>query len=104
MDQMYRQEPIGAAVQIIGELVALRDELKSTAEGFAVLDFAQGRIATDLPTETARNIVEVLRGDEQHRQRTYLNDLVLYWLENYRRAYSHIIMRVLEDGSDPLTA
>ncbi len=104
MERMHKHEPVRAAQQIIGEFLTLRDELKSTAEGFAVLDFAQGRVATELPAETAQNIVEVLRGEQPHRQRTYLNDLVLYWLENYRRAYSHIIMRVLEDGAGPMPA
>lgn len=104
MAQMHEHEPVRAAQQIIGELVVLRDHLKTTAEGFAVLDFAQGRVATELPTDTARDIVEVLRGTEPAGARAYLNDLVMYWLENYRRAYSHIIMRVLEDGADPLTA
>jgi hypothetical protein len=102
MDQMHGHEPLSAAARIIGELVALRAEIRSTAEGFAVLDFAQGRVATELPADTARDLVAVLRGEESDRQRTYLNDLVLLWLESYRRAYSQMIMRVLEDDADAL--
>jgi hypothetical protein len=101
---MYKREPVRAAQQIISDFVDLRDKLKSTAEGFAILDFAQGYVATDLPADTARDIVEVIRGEESQRPRGYQNDLVLFWLENYRRAYSHMIMRVLEDGADPTTA
>jgi hypothetical protein len=50
---MHQHEPVRAAQRIIGELVELRDEIKSTAEGFAILDFVQGHVATDLPASTA---------------------------------------------------
>ncbi len=95
-------EPMRAAQQIIGDLVELRNRLKATAEGFAILDFAQGYVATDLPTGTARDIVAVVRGDDSAAS-TYHGDLIMFWLENYRRAYSNMIMRVLEDGADQLT-
>jgi hypothetical protein len=101
---MHQHEPVRAAQRIIGELVELRDEIKSTAEGFAILDFVQGHVATDLPASTARDIVDVIRADQPPRHPGHRNDLVLYWLENYRRAYSHMIMRVLEDGADSMTA
>ena len=102
--KMYEHEPVLAAQRIIGDLVELRDKIKSTAEGFAILDFVQGHVATDLPSATACDIVEVMRGDQSQRPSGYPHDLVLFWLENYRRAYSHMIMRVLEDGADPMTA
>jgi hypothetical protein len=97
---MYEHEPIRAAQRIITELVELREAIKVTAEGFAVLDFVQGHVATDLPAATARDIVEVIRGESSERPSGYPHDLVLFWLENYRRAYSQMVMRVLEDGAD----
>jgi hypothetical protein len=63
----------------------------------------QGYVATDLPAATAHDIVQVIRDDRKMQPTGYPNDLVLLWLENYRRAYSHMIMRVLEDGVDPTT-
>jgi hypothetical protein len=102
--QKQEQEPVRAAQRIIGEFVELREKIKSSAEGFAVLDFVQGHVATDLPAATARDIVEVIRGEQSQRPSGYPHDLVLFWLESYRRAYSHMIMRVLEDGADPTTA
>lgn len=97
-------EPVWAAQRIIGDLLELRDRIRSTAEGFAVLDFVQGRVATELPSSTARDIIDVMRGERSPSSAGYSNDLVLLWLENYRRAYSQMIMRVLEDGADPLSA
>jgi hypothetical protein len=101
---MYEREPVRAAQRIIGELLELRDKIRSTAEGFAVLDFVQGRVATELPSSTARDLVDVIRGEGSPSSGGYPNDLVLLWLENYRRAYSHMIMRVIEEGADPLSA
>jgi hypothetical protein len=104
LENMHGHETIRAAQRIIGDLVDLREKVKSSAEGFAVLDFVQGNVATDLPSATARDIVEIIRGDQASPSRLS-NDLVLFWLENYRRAYSHMIMRVLEDGAEhPLTS
>ncbi len=104
MNQEHGHEPVRAAQRIIGELIVLRDQLKTIAEGFAVLDFIQGHVATELPSDTARAIVELLRAEAPPAGRAYLNDLVLFWLENYRRAYSQIIMRMLEDGADVIPA
>jgi hypothetical protein len=101
---MYEHEPVRAAQRIITDFVELRHKIKSTAEGFAILDFIQGNVATDLPAGTAGDIIEVIRGDRSQVSSSYRNDLVLLWLENYRRAYSHMIMRVLEDGADSMTA
>jgi len=96
--------PVSAAVRIIGELVELRDTIKELAEGFAVLDFVQGHVATDLPVDLACDIVAVLRADRRPAGAPeFVDDLVICWLENYRRAYSQMIMRVLEDGADSLT-
>jgi hypothetical protein len=92
------------AQRIVGQFRDLREKIKSTAEGFAILDFVQGHVATDLPSATARDIVDVIRDVGSHGSSNGQNELVLLWLENYRRAYSHMIMRVLEDGADPLTA
>jgi hypothetical protein len=104
LEQMYEREPVRAARRIIGELVELRAKIKTSAEGFAILDFVQGHVATDLPAATARDIVDVMRVDSAQPASGYSNDLVLFWLENYRRAYSHMIMRVLEDGADSMMA
>ncbi len=104
LEQVYEREPVRAAQRIVAELIELRDKIKSSAEGFAILDFVQGHVATDLPAATARDIVEVIRDDRTMQPTSYPNDLVLLWLENYRRAYSHMIMRVLEDGADSMTA
>jgi hypothetical protein len=98
------QAPVSVAVRIIGDLVELRDTLKDLAEGLAVLDFVQGHVATDLPVALACDIVAVLRNDRSPASApVYVDDLVIFWLENYRRAYSQMIMRVLEDGADSLT-
>ncbi len=105
LEQTHVREPVLAAQRIIGELVELREKVKSTAEGFAILDFVQGYVATELPSTTARDIVEIIRGVQPPAPNGLTNDLVLFWLENYRRAYSHMIMRVLEDGAeDPLAS
>ncbi len=104
MEQIHGHASIRAANKIVGDFVALRDHVRVSAEGFAVLDFAQGRVAMDLPTDTAKDIIHVLRGDFSRTEGAYLNDLVMYWLETYRRAYSNIIMRVFEDGADPMAA
>jgi hypothetical protein len=103
LKQTYQSEPVRAAQRIIGDFVELRDKIKGTAEGFAVLDFVQGHVATELPSATARDIVDVIRGNE-HPPADYSNDLVMFWLESYRRAYSHMIMRVLEEGADSLSS
>jgi len=97
---MYEHGPVLAAQRIVGDLIELRARIKTIAEGFAVLDFVQGHVATDLPSATAHDIVDVIRDDRSMKPTGYPNDLVLLWLENYRRAYSHMIMRVLEDGED----
>jgi hypothetical protein len=99
LKQTYQPEPVRAAQRIIGDFMELRDKIKATAEGFAILDFVQGHVATELPAATARDIVEVIRG-HRHATGDHSNDLVMLWLESYRRAYSHMIMRVLEDGAD----
>ncbi len=104
LEQMYDREPIRAARRIIGDLLEVRDKIRSSAEGFAVLDFMQGHVATDLPSSTARDIVEIIRGEPLQSPSGYPHDLVLLWLENYRRAYSHMIMRVLEDDPDQASA
>jgi hypothetical protein len=104
LEQIYEHEPVRAARRIIGDLLEVRDKIRSSAEGFAVLDFVQGHVATDLPSSTARDIVEIIRGERSHSPSGYPHDLVLLWLENYRRAYSHMIMRVIEDGMDPMSA
>ncbi len=94
-----------AAIRIIDELVELREDIKRSAEGFAVIDFVQGHVATDLPIDLARNIVDILRARRSREPDAYCGDLVVLWLEHYRRAYSHMIMRILEDGAaDSLTA
>jgi hypothetical protein len=102
LEKMHDHETILAAQRIIGEFVELRDRIKSVAEGFAILDFVQGHVATDLPAATARDIVDVMRNEESAQSSGYSNDLALFWLENYRRAYSHMVMRVLEDGADSM--
>jgi len=102
MANVHELEPIRAAKQIIGDFVGLRDRIKATAEGFAVLDFVQGHVATELPLLTARDIVAVMRDNESGGPEPYSDDLALFWLENYRRAYSHMIMRVLEEGADSI--
>jgi hypothetical protein len=104
LEKIYENESVRAAQRIVGEFREMREKIKSTAEGFAILDFVQGYVATDLPSATARDIVDVLRNDGSHAASGHQNDLVLLWLENYRRAYSHMIMRVLEDGADSMTA
>jgi hypothetical protein len=91
-----------AAQRIVGDFVELREKIRVVAEGFAVLDFVQGHVATDLPTATALDIVDVMRGDHALHGAAYSNDLVLLWLEHYRRAYSQMIMRVLEEDADSL--
>lgn len=104
MEQMYEHDPIRVAHQIIDDLLTLRGRIRTTAEGFAVLDFVQGHVATELPTDTARDIIDVLRDQAPAPGRAHLNDLILFWLESYRRAYSQMIMRVLENDSDPMAA
>jgi hypothetical protein len=99
LDQMHHYDSLRAANRIVGDFVEMRDQIRSIAEGFAVLDFVQGYVATDLPAATALDIVDVVRGDDAHRE-SGPNELVLYWLENYRRAYSQMIMRVLEGDVD----
>lgn len=104
MARIQQKEPVRAAQQIIGDFIALRDEIATIAHGFAVLDFVQGRVAVELPTDTARSIVDVLRDGEPREQRAHLEDLVILWLENYRRAYSNLLVRVFENDADFLTA
>lgn len=99
LKQTYQPEPVRAAQRIIGDFVEVREKIKASAEGFAVLDFVQGHVATELPSATARDLVAVIRG-HRHEPGDSSHDLVLFWLESYRRAYSHMIMRVLEDGAD----
>jgi len=103
LEQIYRPEPVRAAQRIIGELVEVRERIKSTAEGFAILDFVQGFVATELPASTARDLVEVIRGEDALGRADQSNELIMLWLENYRRAYSHMIMRVLEEAADHMT-
>lgn len=104
LEKIHEREPVRAAQRIVGEFLELREKIKATAEGFAILDFVQGFVATDLPAATARDIVDVIRNDGSRAPSGHHNELVLLWLENYRRAYSHMIMRVLEDDADPMTA
>ncbi len=104
LKQIHDHGPVRAAQRIIGDLIDLRETIKATAEGFAVLDFVQGHVATDLPAATARDIVEIVRATGPLPAGRFENELVLLWLENYRRAYSQMIMRVLEDGIEPTTA
>jgi hypothetical protein len=104
LEQMYEREPVRAAQRIVSDLIELRDKIKTTAEGFAILDFVQGYVATDLPAATAHDIIEVIRDDRSMQPTGYPNDLVLLWLENYRRAYSQMVIRVLENASDQTTA
>ncbi len=94
-------EPIRVAERIVGTFAQLREAISSSAEGFAVLDFIQGYVAIDLPGSLASNVVTLLcRPSDADRN---IDDLVVLWLANYRRAYSCLIMRVLEDGADSLT-
>jgi hypothetical protein len=98
LKQTHDHEPVRAAQRIIGELIELRETIRTTAEGFAVLDFVQGHVATELPAATARDIIAIVRAAGPNPAGSYEKDLVLLWLEHYRRAYSQMIMRVLEDG------
>jgi hypothetical protein len=102
LEQIYRPEPVHAARRIIGELVEVRERIKSSAEGFAILDFVQGFVATELPASMAQNLVDIIRSEVAVERTDQSNELIMLWLENYRRAYSHMIMRVLEEAADPM--
>ncbi len=104
LEKIHEHEPVREAQRIVGRFRELHEKIKLTAEGFAILDFVQGHVATDLPSATARDIVDVIRNEGPQDSSGGRNELILLWLESYRRAYSHMIMRVLEDGADSMTA